>query len=93
MAMNARRRSIATMTRDRKNTDVIPEMKFAAVAIQRSIELARVIREYNPKTKITEDSLKPLTYHPNQSNITLSKVIPIYLFSSYPHSRAVIRTA
>lgn len=57
------------------------------------IELARVIREYNPKTKITEGSLKPLTYHPNQSNITLSKAIPIYLFSSYPHSRAVIRTA
>ena len=47
------------------------------------IELARVIREYNPKTKITEGSLKPLTYHPNQSNITLSKAIPIYLFSSY----------
>ena len=57
------------------------------------IELARVIREYNPKTKITEGSLKPLTYHPNQSNITLSKAIPIYLFSSYPHSRPVIRTA
>ena len=57
------------------------------------IELARVIREYNPKTKITEGSLKPLTYHPNQSNITISKAIPIYLFSSYPHSRAVIRTA
>ena len=47
------------------------------------IELARVIWEYNPKTKITEGSLKPLTYHPNQSNITLSKAIPIYLFSSY----------
>lgn len=43
------------------------------------IELAKVIREYNPKTKITEGSLKPLTYHPNQSNITLSKAIPIYL--------------
>ena len=57
------------------------------------IELARVIREYNPKTKITEGSLKPLTYHPNQSNITISKAIPIYPFSSYPHSRAVIRTA
>lgn len=57
------------------------------------IELARVIWEYNPKTKITEGSLKPLTYHPNQSNITLSKAIPIYLFSSYPHSRAVICTA
>ena len=57
------------------------------------IELARVIWEYNPKTKITEGSLKPLTYHPNQSNITLSKAIPIYLFSSYPQSRAVIRTA
>ena len=57
------------------------------------IELARVIREYNPKTKITEGSLKPLTYHPNQSNITLSKAIPIYLFSSYPHSRAVIPPA
>ncbi len=57
------------------------------------IELARVIWEYNPKTKITKGSLKPLTYHPNQSNITLSKAIPIYLFSSYPHSRAVIRIA
>lgn len=45
------------------------------------------------RLSITEGSLKPLTYHPNQSNITLSKAIPIYLFSSYPHSRAVIRTA